>query len=104
MKGLTKCNIVAIIPLGGILLILKAGENMPNITIYSTPSCIWCKRAKNYLNENNISFEDKDVSKDREAAYAMINKSGQRGVPVIDIDGTIIVGFDKENIDKLLGL
>jgi len=103
-KDLTKCNIIVIIPLGGIPLILKAGEEMQNITIYTTPSCIWCKRAKSYLNENKISFEEKDVSVDREAAYAMINKSGQRGVPVLDINGTIIIGFDQVNIDKLLGL
>lgn len=77
---------------------------MNNITIYTTPSCIWCKRAKNYLNENSIAFEEKDVSVDRIAANAMIQKSGQRGVPVIDIDGTIIIGFDKVNIDKLVGL
>jgi len=77
---------------------------MNNITIYTTPSCIWCKRAKNYFNENSIAYEEKDVSVDRIAANAMIEKSGQRGVPVIDIDGNIIVGFDKVNIDKLLGL
>lgn len=57
-----------------------------------------------YLKSQNISFTEKDVTKDHEAAMAMINKSGQRGVPVLDIDGNIVVGFDQENIDKYLGI
>lgn len=57
-----------------------------------------------YLKQNNISFTDKNVNNDKEAAREMIQKSGQKGVPVIDIDGNIIVGFDKESIDKYLGL
>ncbi|RBP41619.1 Glutaredoxin [Garciella nitratireducens DSM 15102] len=56
-----------------------------------------------YLREKNISFKEKDVSVDPNAAKEMIQKSGQRGVPVIDIDGTIIVGFDKAAIDDILG-
>jgi len=59
---------------------------------------------KDYLRDNNIVFEEKNVGEDRAAAMEMIRKSGQQGVPVLDIDGNIIVGFDKEGIDKLLGL
>jgi len=59
---------------------------------------------KDYLRDNNIAFEEKNVGEDRAAAMEMIRKSGQQGVPVIDIEGNIIVGFDKEGIDKLLGL
>lgn len=59
---------------------------------------------KDYLRSNNISYIEKDVIKDQKAAVEMINKSGQRGVPVIDIDGNIVVGFDKDNIDRILGL
>lgn len=59
---------------------------------------------KDYLKENNVSFNEKNVANDREAAMEMIKKSGQQGVPVIDIDGEIVVGFDQESIDQILGL
>lgn len=76
---------------------------MAKVTIYSTPSCPYCKMAKEFFDENKVKYKDIDVSKDKEAADDMIEKSGQMGVPVIDIDGTIIVGFDKEKIEKALG-
>jgi glutaredoxin-like YruB-family protein len=72
------------------------------IKVYSTPSCPWCTVAKNYLTSKHVQFEDVDVSRNREAATEMIQKSGQRGVPVIDIDGNIIVGFDQASIDSCL--
>ena len=75
-----------------------------SVKVYSTPTCSWCVKAKDYLKANNISFEDIDVTKDQSAAKVMVEKSGQRGVPVLDINDNIIVGFDKANIDKLLGL
>lgn len=59
---------------------------------------------KDYLRDNNIVFEEKNVGEDRAAAMEMIRKSGQQGVPVLDIEGNIIVGFDREGIDKILGL
>jgi glutaredoxin-like YruB-family protein len=74
------------------------------VTVYSTTTCPWCVKAKEYLKENGVPFEEKNVSKDREAAMYMIDKTGQRGVPVIDINDNFIVGFDKEQIDKLLNL
>jgi glutaredoxin-like YruB-family protein len=77
---------------------------MPKVKIYTTPFCPFCKLAKEYLKEKGIEFEEIDVSKDEEAAKEMIQKSGQMGVPVIEIDGKIVVGFDKEKIDQLLGL
>ena len=61
-------------------------------------------RAKDFLNENNIKFEAKDVGSDREAAKEMVEKSGQMGVPVIVIDDEVIVGFDEERIRKLLNI
>ena len=73
-----------------------------SIKVYSTPTCQWCTITKNYLRSKNFAFEDVDVSKNREAAMEMIKKSGQRGVPVIDISGKIIVGFDQHRIDKLI--
>jgi len=72
------------------------------IKVYSTPTCPYCQMAKQYLTENNIPFEDIDVSTDQAAAQEMINKSGQLGVPVLDIDGTIIIGFNKQKISELL--
>lgn len=75
-----------------------------NIKVYSTPTCPWCKRVKDYLKQNNVKYEDSDVSTNRAAAEEMIKKSGQMGVPVIDIDGEIVVGFDKPALDKKLGL
>jgi len=72
------------------------------ITVYSTSTCPWCAVAKNYLKEKKIEFTDRNVSNDRSAADEMIRKSGQRGVPVIDIDGNIIVGFNKVEIDRLI--
>ncbi|MGI6662490.1 MAG: glutaredoxin family protein [Bacillota bacterium] len=75
-----------------------------NVKVYSTPSCPWCVRAKAYLEENGIPFTDVDVSKDVAAAREMVKISGQMGVPVITIDGNVVVGFDKKRIDELLGL
>ena len=74
------------------------------IKVYSTPTCPYCKMAKQFLAENNVQFEDIDVSVNQNAAQEMIQKSGQMGVPVLDIDGQIVVGFDKGKIKQLLGL
>jgi glutaredoxin-like YruB-family protein len=74
------------------------------VVVYSTPSCPWCNRLKQYLRENNIKFRDIDVSKDQKAAEEMVKRSGQQGVPQADINGQIVIGFDKKKIDKLLGL
>ncbi|MFW6111590.1 MAG: glutaredoxin family protein [Candidatus Bipolaricaulota bacterium] len=76
--------------------------NDHNITIYSTPTCPYCDAAKDYFDENDISYTDYDVSEDREKAKEMIDKSGQRGTPVIDIDGNVIVGFNKEKIESFV--
>ena len=75
-----------------------------NVTVYSTPTCPWCIRAKQFLKDNNIAFEDIDVSSNQQAADEMVEKSGQMGVPVLDIAGEVIVGFDKERIKQALGL
>jgi len=72
------------------------------IKVYSTPTCPYCTMAKRYLTSKNVPYEELDVSKDRDAASEMIKKSGQRGVPVIDINGNVIVGFDQVTIDRLL--
>ena len=77
---------------------------MANVKIYSTPTCPYCKMAKQFLTENNLQFEDIDVSSNQSAAQEMISKSGQMGVPVLDINGQIVVGFDKGKIKQLLGI
>lgn len=75
-----------------------------SVIVYSTPSCPWCIRVKQFLKENNVLFLDWDVSVDQLAAEEMVKKSGQMGVPVLDIDGQIVVGFDKEKIKQLLNI
>ena len=72
------------------------------VKIYSTPTCVYCKTLKRYFKKNGIECEDIDVSKDEKQLQKMIKDSGQMVVPVVDIDGEIIIGFDKEKIDKLL--
>ena len=74
------------------------------VKIYSTLTCPWCLKAKQFLKDNNILFEDIDVSNNQSAVEEMVQKSGQMGVPVLDIDGEIIVGLDKEKIKSALGL
>ncbi len=73
------------------------------VTVYSTPTCPWCTRAKSYLKEIGQPYEEKDVSVDIAAAREMVKLSGQMGVPVLNIDGQAVVGFDKQKIDQLLG-
>ncbi len=75
-----------------------------NIVVYSTPSCSWCTTLKKYLKDHNIKFRDIDVSRDTKAAEDMVKRSGQQGVPQTTINGTVIIGFDKNRIDKLLGI
>jgi len=72
------------------------------VKVYSTQTCPFCDDAKAFLKKHKIKFEDVDVNKDRKAAAEMIKKSGQTGVPVIEIDGEIVRGFDEANLKKLL--
>jgi len=74
------------------------------VTVYSTPSCSWCNRIKQYFKDKGVKFKDVDVSKDQKAAEAMVKKSGQQGVPQTDINGQIVIGFDKAKINNLLGI
>jgi glutaredoxin-like YruB-family protein len=83
-------------------LIALQPNNTIMTKIYSTPTCVYCKTLKGYLKKNGIEFEDIDISKDEKQLQKMIKDSGQMTVPVVDIDGEITVGFDKEKIDRLL--
>ena len=77
---------------------------MAKLKVYSTSMCPYCVMAKDFLKEHNIEFEDINVQEDHKAANEMIEKSGQTGVPVIEVDGEIIIGFDKEKLKKALNL
>jgi len=73
-----------------------------NVTVYSTPTCPYCVRAKEYLTRKGVAYKDVNVAVDRAAAQEMVQKSGQMGVPVITVDGKVIVGFDQRELDRLL--
>ncbi|NLE91072.1 MAG: NrdH-redoxin [Elusimicrobia bacterium] len=77
---------------------------MKNVKVYSTPTCPYCIRLKQFLKESNVVFEDIDVSVNRAAADEIVDRTGQMGVPVIDIEGELIVGFDRERVKQALGL
>jgi len=72
------------------------------VTIYTTPTCAFCHMAKEYFKGNDVEYSAKDVTQDQEAYKEILDKSGQLGVPVIDIDGTIIIGFDRPKIDAVM--
>ena len=76
--------------------------NQHNVTVYSTPSCPYCTLTKNYFDKIGVKYTEIDVSADEDAARAMIQKSGQMGVPVIDIDGKMLVGYRPNEFDQLL--
>ena len=79
-------------------------NKQPRVIIFTTPTCSYCNLAKQYFRRNKIRFRDVDISRDQAAARDVVRRSGQMGVPVIDIGGKIIVGFDKPKINQLLGL
>ena len=76
----------------------------PKVIVFSTPTCSYCNMAKQYFRQKNVRFTDIDVSRDQSAARDMVRRSGQMGVPVIDIGGKVIVGFNRPKIDQMLGL
>lgn len=83
-------------------LVLNLKKPSMSVIVYSTPTCPWCHKAKDYLTEKGIAFEDVDVAVDQQCAEEMVKKSGQMGVPVIDINGEIIIGFDQGAIEAAL--
>lgn len=83
---------------------MTAATKPHKVLVFTTPTCSWCHRLKTYLGERRVSFREIDVSRDQRAAQDLVRRTGQMGVPVIEIDGRPIVGFDKTRIDKALGL
>lgn len=77
---------------------------MKKVLVYSTPTWPWCTKVKDYLDSKDVPYEHYDVSQDRDKAMEMVKKSGQQGVPVLDIEGEIVVGFDQNKINEILGL
>ena len=77
---------------------------MADVTIYTTPTCVYCKAAKEFFGENKIEYQEKNVAEDEQARDTMIEKSGQLGVPVIDVNGKIVIGFDEAKLSELLSL
>lgn len=74
------------------------------VILYTTPTCVYCKMAKEFFAKNNITYEERDVAVDMQAREEMMQKSHQLGVPVIDIEGEIFVGFDRDAISHALSL
>lgn len=77
---------------------------MSKVAIYTTPTCVYCKMTKEYFKNHGVAYEEKNVAQDDAARRQMIEKSGQMGVPVTEIDGSIVVGFDEERLSSLLGI
>jgi len=83
---------------------MAADKKYPRVIMFSTPTCTYCRKAKQYFRQKQVPFRDVDVSKDQAAARDMFRRSGQQGVPQIQIGNKMIVGFDRPKIDRLLGL
>lgn len=79
-------------------------RRQPRVIVFTSPTCGYCNAVKQYLRQNGIRFKEVDVSRDRHAARDMMRRSGQMGVPVVDIEGKIVVGFNRPKIAKLLGI
>jgi len=75
-----------------------------NVTIYSTPTCTYCRAAKEFFTENNVVYTEHNVAADMERRNEMIEKSGQMGVPVIFVDNDMVIGYNKSKLEQLLGL
>lgn len=86
--------------------ISSSGEEKPqkNVTVYTTPTCTWCTTVKRHLDANGVRYREVNVAADQKAAEEMVKRSGQQGVPQTDINGQIVVGFDKTRINSLLGI
>jgi glutaredoxin 3 len=82
----------------------RTGKRQPRVVVFSTPTCPHCRNAKRYLRKNGIRFKDVDITRDKRAAKDLVRISGQQGVPVIQINGRPVVGFDRAKIDRMLGL
>jgi len=83
---------------------MEAKKKPKKVVIFTTPTCSWCRRLKDYLRRNRVKFKEIDVSRNADAARDIVRRTGQMGVPVALIDNVPVVGFDKPKIDRLLGI
>ena len=83
---------------------MRAQKRQHRVLVFATQTCPWCTRAKSYLRERRVPFREVDVGRDPVAARDLVRRTGQTGVPVIEIDGKAIVGFDRDRVNDLLGL
>ena len=79
-------------------------NSSPKVIVFTSPYCSWCKRVKNYLQQQRIRFTEVDVTKNSSAARDIVRKTGQQGVPVTLINNRPVIGFDKAKLDRLLGI
>ena len=77
-------------------------QNKPHVVIYSTPTCGYCKMAKEFLNEKGVEFEEYNVAQDEAKRNQMVEKTGQMGVPVIEVNDQVMIGFDRESLENML--
>jgi glutaredoxin 3 len=83
---------------------MTGAERRHRVLVFTTQTCPWCTRVKSYLAQRRVPFKEVDVGRDAAAARDLVRRTGQTGVPVVEIDGKPVVGFDKQKIDRLLGL
>ena len=74
-----------------------------NVTVYTSPECAWCLKVKEYLDSRHVAYEEVDVAANRELAREMVRKTHQRGIPVVEVDGEYIFGFDQDGLDSHFG-
>lgn len=74
------------------------------VKIYTTPTCVYCKMTKEFFAKHGVEYQEVNVAVDAKAREEMVQKSGQLGVPVVDIDGSIVIGFDQQKLSELLKL
>ena len=94
----------ALLPHDSVVASPAGGPRRPPVTVYVSPTCVWCGRVKDYLRQQGVTFREIDVSVDPAAAQALVARSGQMGVPQVEIGHEIVVGFDKPRLERLLGL
>lgn len=88
----------------GLIVLAFINFRMPNVTIYSTPTCVYCNMAKTFFKSNNVAYTEHNVAADLEKRKEMIDKTGQMGVPVIEVGSDVIVGFNEPKIRVALGI
>lgn len=97
-------NVLARLKINRKVALMSEQDIKKRVIVFSTPTCHFCNLAKQYLRQQKIAFKDVDVSRDAAAARDLVRRTGQMGVPVIDINGKVIVGFDRPKINQLLGI